>query len=423
MTLHYQFPTITCLSDVLPAIKDCPEFIVVKKETGITVVNYVMVGKDTFPPVVPPYHCVDGTMCDNPICYGECTGEQWRDETAAIRRECRGLIFDTESGALIARRLTKFFNLGEREDTTTIDVSRPHVILEKLDGSMVTPFPVKNDGIRWGTKMGITGVSMQAECFVATRPEYDMLAKGCFESGVTPIFEWCSNKQRIVVDQPEDRLVLLHLRWTKGGNYLPRPSVERFGKIYDIPIVRTFPVLTGWTSLDQMVQGVRAAEGTEGVVICFDDGHMVKVKSDWYVSLHRVKASIEKERDVARLIVTDKTDDLVPLLSDSDKARLAEYTDTVFHDVQHFAIGVSGIIGGARANETTRKQFAMNSKYLLPAMKASCFHLWDEEITSVYAKAIEWAHNYIARNSLSNESFINRAKQILLIAEWDERRY
>ena len=52
---------------------------------------------------------------------------------------------------------TKFFNVNEREETLIqhIDFSQPHLILEKLDGSMITPFEV-DSRIRWGTKMGLT---------------------------------------------------------------------------------------------------------------------------------------------------------------------------------------------------------------------------------------------------------------------------
>jgi RNA ligase len=412
MTLHYQFPTIHSLSDVLPAIEGCPEFIVVRKETGITVVNYVMVGKDTFPPVTVP----DGLYeASEPKMVGH-----WSE----IRRECRGMKFDTDSGLLIARPLHKFFNLGEREDTSVIDVSKPHVILEKLDGSMITPFPVKGGGIRWGTKMGITTVSMQAEDFVATRPQYTTLAEACFHTGKTPIFEWCSNQQRIVIDQPEDRLVLLHVRHTNSGEYLTREDVDDIGFTFGIPVVKAFTCDGIIHTLGQLVDIIKAQEGTEGVVICFDDGHMVKVKSDWYVSLHRVKASIEKERDVARLIVTDKTDDLVPLLSEEDKTRLAKYTDAVSRNIITFAREVAADLRWAKAYGTSRKEYATNKLNNNQTIKAACFHLWDNmHDENLWPKIIDWARRYIERNSLSNHSFNERARQVLSTARWEERSY
>ena len=46
--MNYDFPKIMHINDVLPAIKDSPEFIVVEKE-GYQVVNYVVMTPETFP--------------------------------------------------------------------------------------------------------------------------------------------------------------------------------------------------------------------------------------------------------------------------------------------------------------------------------------------------------------------------------------
>lgn len=179
--MNYNFPTINHIDDVLPAIKDSPEFIVVDKD-DYTVINYVVMNEDTFP---------DGD---------------------GVRRECRGLIFGKD-GKLINRRFHRFFNVNERDETRheAIDWSKPHMILEKLDGSMVSPCRVGKH-VRWMTKMGITDVSMEAEVFVATRPDYTEYASVLLTVGMTPIFEWCSNKNRIVLDYPDDQLILLAIR-------------------------------------------------------------------------------------------------------------------------------------------------------------------------------------------------------------------
>ena len=211
--MRYQFPHIKHINDVLPAIQDSPEFIVAERE-HFTVVNYVVAHPETFPEVA--------TVA---LTNGDATHfgifESEEAHKAAIRRELRGIIF-AKDGSILARRLHKFFNVNERDETQQhlIDLSQPHVILEKLDGSMITPIPIK-DHLRWGTKMGITDVSMGAETFVATHPEYTEFAKWCKENNYTPIFEWVSRKQRIVVDYPEDNLILIAVRNNTTGEYLP----------------------------------------------------------------------------------------------------------------------------------------------------------------------------------------------------------
>lgn len=126
--MNYTFPEIRHINDVLPHIEGREEFIVAERE-GYKVINYVVAMADTF----------------------DMTGPN--DLGGAIRRECRGLIFDAD-GNLMSRPFHKFFNVNERAETQTheINMSQPHVIMEKMDGSMIRPILV--DGyLRLATKM------------------------------------------------------------------------------------------------------------------------------------------------------------------------------------------------------------------------------------------------------------------------------
>jgi RNA ligase len=192
--MHYAFPIIRTIEDVLPHIEGRPEFVVAERE-GYTVINYVVAMADTF----------------------DMTGPD--DLGGAIRRECRGLKF-SPNGDIAARPFHKFFNIGEREETQSrlIDLSRSHTIMEKLDGSMIHPMMV--DGyIRWMTKMGITSVAMQAEEFIAKNTRYKDFAVWCIENRMTPIFEWTSPFNQIVLSYEEERLTLLAVRDNITGEY------------------------------------------------------------------------------------------------------------------------------------------------------------------------------------------------------------
>jgi hypothetical protein len=61
--------------------------------------------------------------------------------TPLIAAECRGIVFSPE-GKILSRRYHKFFNLEEKGYLSKIDFSQPHIILEKLDGSMVGKLPI-----------------------------------------------------------------------------------------------------------------------------------------------------------------------------------------------------------------------------------------------------------------------------------------
>jgi RNA ligase len=363
--MNYDFPQIRHIDDVLPYIKDAPEFIVAEKD-GYKVINYVVAGHDTFP-----------SMIEDDSDAWESIG--WFNLGYAIRRECRGLIFDME-GNLVRRAFHKFFNVNERDETQLerIDWSSHHVILEKLDGSMVTPFYV--DGhLRWGTKMGITDTSMEAEAFVASRPDYTELAAHYLQSGFTPVFEWCSNKNRIVLDYPEDRLVLTAMRDTVSGVYMLQDALERIGERYGIPVVKT------WSheqiqKMGTLIDIIRASEGIEGVVVRFDDGHMVKIKADWYVRIHKVKSLLGQERDVVSLILNNELDDMLPLLPQEDRLRVSEFDERLYDAIKSAARSIKILVESNRM-EMDRKTFALEHASKFDSLwRGLIFQFWDKEV-------------------------------------------
>ena len=310
--MNYQFPVIKHLDDVRPAIEGRDEFIIAERDWGY-VVNYMVSMTDTFPPT---------TVVDD---MGFMQFNLW----AAIRRECRGLLFHKD-GSIMMRRLHKFFNVNERDETQVgaIDFTQPHVILEKLDGSMITPV-VTDAGIRWGTKMGITDVSMGAELFVANHPKYEWMARECIKFGLTPIFEWCSRKQRIVIDYPEDRLVLIALRSTVTGEYKQYCDLLVLGEQFNIEVVKTYEGTAD--NMAHLMDETKSVEGVEGYIIRFDDGHMLKVKGEWYLRIHKTKDNLTHEKNVIDLLVNEKMDDVKGFMMDEDRKRVDDF-EAVFWD-------------------------------------------------------------------------------------------
>ena len=206
--MHYAFPEIRTIADVLPAIAGRDEFVVAEREFG-TVINYLVAMPDTFKMEGPD------------------------DVMGAIRRECRGLIFD-ETGAIMSRPYHKFFNVNEKEETQShrLDLSRAHTVMDKLDGSMIRP--VRMHGmIRLATKMGVTDIAMEAEKLL----DYDQYVwlEDMMIDGFTPIFEYIAPTNKIVVEYAEPKLILTGVRETVSGEY-------RSLRQWDAPfeLVRTF---------------------------------------------------------------------------------------------------------------------------------------------------------------------------------------
>ncbi|NDB57540.1 hypothetical protein EB001_03745 [bacterium] len=324
MAMKYDFPHISHLDQVRPAIEGRDEFIIAERDWGY-VVNYMVSMTDTFPPV--------------------------ETEFDAIRRECRGMLFHKD-GTIMSRRLHKFFNIGERDETQfgVIDFSQPHVILEKLDGSMITPV-FTDGGIRWGTKMGITEVSMQAEEFVARHPQYEQFARWCEnKTGYTPIFEWCSRKQRIVVDYPVDRLVLI---------------AARRGDMFDIEVVQTYQGSA--QSMSHLMDETKDAEGIEGYIIRFDDGHMVKCKGEWYLRIHKTKDHLLHEKNIIELLVEEKMDDAKAFMLDDDRKRVEDFETDFWIGVNQTVKSYDHYFDTVVAHSLDRKRYALE---WMPIIKA-----------------------------------------------------
>jgi hypothetical protein len=80
---------------------------------------------------------------------------------------------------------------------------------------------------------------------------------------------------------------------------------------YSIPVVRTFD---SHDNIESFIEYTRGLSDTEGFVIRFDDGHMAKMKCDWYCLLHKTLEHLYFEKDVLRLILEDKIDDVKAIL-------------------------------------------------------------------------------------------------------------
>ena len=340
--MNYDFPEIKHIDDVIPHIEDRTEFRVMEKDS-YSVVNYMVSLEETF---------------------------QWDSDDpvgSTVRRECRGLIFNRE-GELVSRPYHKFFNLGEKEETqlNKVNLYEPHVVLEKLDGSMIRPISTP-EGFRLATKAGITDVAMNVEVFVADKPYYATFINKCIQKGMTPIFEWCSRKNRIVVDYPEDNLILTGIRDNDTGSYVTYEMMKSYATSWNIPVVKSVDGLAV-QNIDLFVKQVREWDDGEGIVLRFDTGHMVKVKADDYVLRHKSKDAINQEKNVLQTILEDAVDDLIPLLTSEDAERVKSFQNAFWVSVDDLASEMVDLYNAGNLMYPEKKDFAVEfvQKKILP---------------------------------------------------------
>jgi RNA ligase len=316
--MFYKFPVIEHLDQVREAIDGRTEFIIAEREWGY-VANYLVNLIDTFP---------------YPNTRDAATNERYK-----IRRECRGIKFDLD-GKPIARLFHKFHNFGERVevDVQNVDFNQPFITLDKLDGSMIHPIMLDGKVIVC-TKMGITDIATPVQNFIGRSEamingsmavvDYGPFMYAMMENGQTPLFEWCSRKQRIVVDYGEhDYLTLTAIRNIITGEYKSHDEMVELASPFNVPVVNHWP--GSFDGIKGFIDQIQDKEGEEGAVLRFDNGHMLKFKNIWYVQLHKTKELLNFEKDVWALILADKHDDAKAFMDQENKDRIDAFADALY---------------------------------------------------------------------------------------------
>ena len=397
--MHYTFPEITHLEEVLEAVQGVEGFIVAQRDWG-TVVNYIQMGPDMFPEV----HTAGGSA----------SMRERQTRLKAIRRECRGLLFNHD-GNLVSRAFHKFFNVGERRETLleNIDLTRPHIILAKLDGSMIRALPTR-DGYRLSTKMGPTDVAAQVEPFVAARPNIDRFIRDTLSQGYTACFEWCSRQQQIVCDFPQDRLVLTAVRHIRNGEYLTYQQMQELAAEYQLDLVKAYPGTV--ENMEALVRETHEMEGEEGWIIRWADGHMVKLKSQWYVRIHRAKDALMQEKNLLELILEEKLDDVKSFLQEDDLKRVENYERAFWQGVGDTADTWKKRWGVIKVEHgSDRKSFALDTRYqnLDGNLKSAVFRHWDNADANWQAAVLD-----VIRKNLGTQTKVDDVRKLHGAPRW-----
>jgi RNA ligase len=376
--MYYDFPVIRNISDVLPAIEGSDEFSIINKGE-YTTINYHLMSNTTFPPV-----------------YND-LGEY--NVNAAIRRECRGIIFCSKTGKILRRPFQKFFNYGEKEETKNIILTKDnHGIFTKLDGSLLSPFII-NDSVIFGTKAGETDVSNMALDFLSKNSNYYEHARSCIEQGLTPIYEFCSRKQKIVLDYPEDRIVLLAIRNMVTGEYLPHDWVSLDAYDHNIEVVESH---NPTNDVVEFINKTSILKGIEGFVVSFHNGHKFKIKTDEYVAIHKAKEAILWDRNIVQLILDNNLDDIKPHLLSDDLDKLNKFEDAIVKFIKQIKINVVRIAYEC-SHSMSRKEFALNIAPNLVSLTRTCvYSIWDSPTIFEAGKFVD---SMIRKNLTSNKNY------------------
>lgn len=380
--MNFDPPQIEHINDVLPFIKDNSAFIV--KDKGFyTVIDYLYMTDKLF---------------HNPI-----------------ERECRGIKFCSKTGRILARPYHKFHNLNERAGyrTEEVDLSRSnYFLLDKLDGSMVHTCQ-STLGIYLMTRMGLTEVAEQADKFlVANQVRYGALLSTLGCEDYTWIFEYVGPNNRIVINYPEENLILTGIRHNINGTYVLYDEMETLCNAFKVPLVKSRYGGKKWP-VDELEKRVKSDTEMEGVVIRFDTGAMVKMKADIYVRKHRTKELVSSQKGIVQLIVDNNIDDVLPQLDEEVQKKVVEYRDIVNERLSLEAACAKLVCD--TSTHLSQKEFALKIKEEeKPIRHSILFNVRKGD------NAWEAVRNLVRRNLSTNKKIIELFNQ-LSIPLWNFR--
>lgn len=214
-------------------------------------------------------------------------------ESAAVR-QCRGLIVD-DQWRIVARPWAKFFNHGQAE-AGDLDMTAPVEVTDKMDGSLGIIHLTRDGAQRVASRGSFeSDQAIHATAALATMPSLVNLRD------VTPLVEIIYPANRIVVDYgSRDELVLLGGVDIATGQYLGPAETARLvewtgalTEVFDYPTLR-----------DALAAEPRPS--MEGLCVRrLDQNHIVKIKQEEYVRLHKIVTGLS-ERSVWEHLSADK---------------------------------------------------------------------------------------------------------------------
>lgn len=291
--------------------------------------------------------------------------------------ELRGLMIEINNEEefirVASRPPAKFFNLYENPFVTDLNLDCIGLVSDKLDGSLISTFLIdKQLGLK--SKMSLTSdQALDAINWLNTQPilynEFLRLANLEY----TIYCEFCSPNNRIVIGYTNPCLTVLGVRNNITG-------VEYDSTIS--PILSEFWVSTQQISnIKTFIPSIRDQIGIEGYVITLltgpHTGTRFKCKSDWYLSLHHCKDSVNNPRRLWEVIVNEGIDDVRSLFHDD--ALLIKQIDEMQQKVDHVYNSMINLVESFYNDNKhlERKDFAIKGQTDVPKLNFSlCMNLY-----------------------------------------------
>lgn len=262
----------------------------------------------------------------------------------------RGTTFDvTGEPTLVSLCMPKFFNVGENPMAPTEEFidnwAEFDLISDKSDGSLVTCFLSVDDRLMVKSKGSFaSSQAIAAREMIENDVSLEVWILEQLNGGSHSVnFEYVAPDNLIVLRYREPRLIYLNKISNFTGELIPSEECVDFTSVDDI----------------------RKMTGVEGVVAYMKNHPMraVKIKTDWYVSLHRIRDNISSKKNVIIAVLNEASDDM--------KSAFPEFKDHIesieseviglFNRVESGKIKMLSYVDYSMEEGKTQKEIALGS--------------------------------------------------------------
>lgn len=303
-----------------------------------------------------PYYCIKYRMLESDFSLPEVL-------------QARGLVVRENNGEwiVISYAMDKFFNATEQyAETKNINWSTARV-QAKIDGSLIKIAfdPIENEwlcssnGAARATEASTAFGKSFYEVFCEILGSRENVFKDfclCLDKNYTYFFELISKYNKICVSYDEDAIYYLGRRnmlTFKEDNYIPN------FKNFNIKHPHEYQ-LSSYEDCKHAIEEL--GENQEGFVVCDDNFRRIKMKTPWYIAMHRLRGNgVVTPIHILSLWQSEAIDDFLAAFPEYNQMvneiaqklkNLIEKTDIAYEIVRH---------------NNKRKDFAINAtKYIKP---------------------------------------------------------
>ncbi len=215
------------------------------------------------------------------------------DRRCPIVQEARGIVLDEAAQwKLVARPFKRFFNVGELEDTVTVRTFdwNNFTATEKVDGSLIILYHY-NDHWHANTSgsFGLGDVTKNGPSWRDLFWQTSNLDPKRLLKSHTYLFELCTPLNKVVRTYKKPVAYLLGCVETDSGYQHPEDFLEGIAENLSVPRPMTLAAKSQEELSTWLTETTKTDPTFEGFVLRDNNDRRLKLKSQTYLSFHRLK--------------------------------------------------------------------------------------------------------------------------------------